>query len=228
MRGFFGRFGLVLSLLVITMLFVGTLWLAAYRWRPSTQDYHYQGIDVSEQTGAVDWDAVKAAGASFAYVRATDGSTVRDGRFEENWRGTDIAGLRRGAVHRYSLCKLAVDQANNFNTTVPRGEDSLPPAVELDFVEGCDDRPERDVVIAELGRFLAMVEAHSGRPVVLQVSHRFEGAYRVTEAFDRPVWSTGNFFPPDYAARPWRMWRATDMRRIDGIAGPVNWDVVTK
>ena len=50
----------------------------------------------------------------------------------------------------------------------------------------------------------------------------------MTSALDRPIWSAQNFFPPDYAARPWRMWRASDMRRIDGIDGPVNWDVVTK
>jgi len=228
MRGLFGQFGLIFSLVVITLLFGGTLWLAAHHWRPSTADYHYQGIDVSDASGDVDWDAVKVAGASFAYIRATSGSEIRDSRFEENWRGAAAAELRRGAVQTYSLCKLAVDQANNFNTTVPRGDDSLPAAVELDFQQDCTDRPERDVVVAELGRFITMVEAYSRRPVVLQVSRRFEAAYRVTEAFDRPVWSTGNFFPPDYAARPWRMWRATDMRRIEGVNGPVNWDVVTK
>jgi lysozyme len=35
-----------------------------------------------------------------------------------------------------------------------------------------------------------------------------------------------NVLKPDYTARPWRMWRASDFRRIDGIEGPVNWDVV--
>ena len=73
-----------------------------------------------------------------------------------------------------------------------------------------------------------MVEAHSERPVILLVSRAFEAQYRVTEALDRPVWSAQNFFPPDYAARPWRMWRANDMRRIDGVNGPINWDVVAK
>ena len=36
-----------------------------------------------------------------------------------------------------------------------------------------------------------------------------------------------NRFKPDYAARPWRMWRASDFRRVEGVEGPVHWDVVT-
>lgn len=227
MRGIVGRFGLFLSLLAITLLFAGTVWLAARHWRPSVESYPHQGVDVSAKTGPVAWDAVRVAGAMFGYVRATDGTT-RDARFEENWRAVADAGLRRGAIHRWSLCAAAVDQANAFVITVPRAADSLPPALELDFVEGCAARPDRAAVIAEIGRFIAMVEAHSDRPVVLAVSHRFESAYRVSEAFDRPVWAIGDFFPPDYAARRWRMWRATDMRRIDGVTGPINWDVVAK
>lgn len=223
-----GRLGLLLSLLLITLLFVWSLWFVMRHWRPAVGEYRFQGIDVSARDGTVDWPAMKAAGAAFGYARATDGAGGRDARFEENWRAIQTAGMRRGAVHVWSLCRPATDQANDFITTVPRDDRALPPALALDFVTGCDAEPERDALIGDLRRFIATIEAHSGRPVVLQVSRRFEALYRVTEAIDRPVWSTGNFFPPAYAARPWRMWRATDMRRVDGVAGPVNWDVVAQ
>ncbi|MEO5937952.1 MAG: GH25 family lysozyme [Sphingomonas sp.] len=215
------------GLVVIAGAFALTIYLFALNWRPSAATYQFQGIDVSAANGAVDWDAVKAAGADFGYVGATDGAE-RDARFESNWRGAAAADLRRGAIHAWSLCRLATDQANNFNTTVPRTDDALPPAVSLDLAAGCDARPARDVVLDQLRRFIVMVETHSERPVILLVSRAFDAQYRVTEALDRPVWSAQNFFPPEYAARPWRMWRASDMRRIDGITGPVNWDVVAK
>jgi len=214
---------------VMVLLLAGAiaLWMFARDWRPSATDYQFQGVDVSAATGPVDWTAVKAAGADFGYIRATSG-VERDASFEDNWKNATAAGMRRGALHAWSLCRLAADQANNFNTVVPKSDDALPPAVEIDFTDGCTDRPGRDVVIEELKRFIIMVETHTQRPVLLAVSQRFEASYRVTEAIDRPVWAIGNFFPPDYAARPWRMWRASDMRRIDGVDGPVNWDVVAK
>ncbi|SDA14000.1 glycoside hydrolase family 25 protein [Sphingomonas sp. NFR15] len=197
----------------------------ALQWRPSAK-YPIQGVDVSDAQGEIEWWSVHGAGADFAYVRATSGAAGRDMRFAANWDAVPKTGMRRGAMHRYSLCHLAVDQANNFNTTVPRTPDALPAAIELGFTDDCAARPDAPAVIAELRRFLTMVEAHTGKPVLLKISRPFDAAYHVTAAFDRPVWATGNFFPPDYAARPWRMWQANDMRRIDGIEGPVNWDVV--
>lgn len=215
------------GLAAVASAFALALYLFALNWRPSAATFRFQGVDVSAANGPVDWDAVKAAGADFGYVVATDGAD-RDARFEDNWRGAAATGIRRGAIHVWSLCRPAADQANNFNTTVPRADDPLPPALSLDFAPGCDTRPARDVVLEELRRFIVMVETHSERPVILFVSRAFEARYRVTEALDRPIWSAQNFFPPDYAARPWRMWRASDMRRIDGVSGPVNWDVVAK
>lgn len=201
-------------------------WTFAISWRPSPATYPLQGVDVSAAQGAVDWATVRAGGADFAYARATEGADGRDPRFAENWRAIYAAGLRRGAIHVFSLCRLAVDQANNFVVTVPRAGDALPAAVEIDFADDCDARPDRAVLVGEVGRFLRQVETHTGKPVMLAVSERFEAAYRLSAAFERPVWSVADFFPPAYAARPWRMWRASDIRRIEGVAGPVNWDVV--
>jgi lysozyme len=201
-------------------------WTFALSWRPSSKNYTFQGLDVGEEQGPIDWWTVRAAGTDFAYLRATVGGADRDSRFAENWANVYATGMRRGALHVYSLCNLAADQANNFNTTVPRQNDALPAAVMIDFQPGCPSRPEQRVVIGELKRFLTMVEWHTGKPVLLKISKRFDEAYRVTAAIPRPVWAIQDFFPPDYAATPWRMWQANDMRRVDGVSGPVNWDVV--
>jgi lysozyme len=71
-----------------------------------------------------------------------------------------------------------------------------------------------------------MVESHTGKPVLLKVSKAFDAAYGVTLAIPRPVWAVQDFFPPDYPARRWRMWQANGTRRIDGVDGPIHWDVV--
>ena len=83
-------------------------------------------------------------------------------------------------------------------------------------------------LIGEIARFIAMVEAHVRKPVLLRVSKAVESAnISLSAAINRPVWAMANVFPPAYAAhRPWRMWRASDFHRVDGIEGPVNWDVV--
>lgn len=221
-----GIVGAIVAAIVIVVALAALVgWTIALGWRPSGR-YPFQGVDVSAANGAVDWWTVRKGGADFAYIRATAGADVRDPAFERNWAGVSETGMRRGASHVYSLCRLAADQANNFNTTVPRTDGALPAAVEIDFADDCPSHPERAIVLDELRRFLTMVEAHTGKPVLLKVSKRFDAAYGVTAAIQRPIWAVRDFFPPDYPARRWRMWQASDMRRIDGVEGPVHWDVV--
>lgn len=209
-----------------TAVLGGGLWIFATRWHPSPAYFPLQGVDVSAADGPIEWPVLHARGAQFAYITATIGPKDRDPRFEAHWRDVFESGMGRGAIHIYSLCKLAADQADNFNTTVPRYSDSLPAAVDIDFTPDCVSRPARSVVIGELRLLLSLIETHTGQPVLLKVSRSFDAAYGVSAALRRPLWSTQNFFPPDYAVRPWRLWQATDMRRMDGANGPLHWDVV--
>lgn len=200
-------------------------WRFAANWTPSRADYAVQGIDVSDANGAVDWAMVKARDVDFAYARATAGE-VRDARFPENWAGIDGAGIRRGALHIFSLCGTAAAQAGAFVATVPRDPAALPAAIDLDFHPDCPARPTREIALEEIRRVAAVIETHSGKPAILRVAPAFEERYRVSEAIPRPLWAVGNFLAPNYSTRPWRMWRSSDIHRIEGIEGRVNWNVV--
>lgn len=68
-----------------------------------------KGIDVSENNGTVDWQAVKDAGIEFAIVRSSYGKSSKDGMFVQNVAGAKAAGLKVGAYH-YSYA-LSVDDA---------------------------------------------------------------------------------------------------------------------
>ncbi|MEV4440575.1 GH25 family lysozyme [Streptomyces sp. NPDC049577] len=58
-----------------------------------------RGLDVSAHQGNVNWSAVRAAGASFAYVKATEGLTYKNEFFSQQYNGSAAAGLVRGAYH---------------------------------------------------------------------------------------------------------------------------------
>lgn len=201
-----------------------TLW--ALHWRPNATDYPVQGVDISADDGDIAWPTVEAAGADFAYVKATEGADISDPNFATNWSGTAKAGMRHGAYHQFSLCRLAADQATNFIAIVPREKDALPAALALDFQGDCKDRPAREVVLKELKTFIEMVEAHTGKPLILQVTREFDDFYMVSDAVDRPLWLRGFLFPPSYGARGWVMWQASTFRRVTGIEGVVDWNVI--
>lgn len=80
----------------------------------------YQGIDVSHYQGIVNWDKVKASGKSFAIIKATEGTTTVDPKFETNYNGAKAAGMHIGAYHflRAQTVLEAVAEAKFFLTTI--------------------------------------------------------------------------------------------------------------
>ncbi|KAN0131599.1 glycoside hydrolase [Lactarius tabidus] len=58
-----------------------------------------QGIDVSHYQGTINWDTVAANGVSFAYIKATEGTTITDADFSANYIGATNAGIIRGGYH---------------------------------------------------------------------------------------------------------------------------------
>lgn len=57
------------------------------------------GIDVSHWQGAINWSSVKSAGIQFAWIKATEGTSYKDDRFNSNYTGAYNAGVIRGAYH---------------------------------------------------------------------------------------------------------------------------------
>lgn len=68
-----------------------------------------RGVDVSENNGQVNWQAVKDAGIDFAIIRLGYGNKHLDGRFYENINSAIAAGLQIG-VYYYSYA-LTVEAA---------------------------------------------------------------------------------------------------------------------
>jgi lysozyme len=202
------------------------LWSFVSGWAPSRGEYELQGIVVSNSDGKANWSTLAATGVDFAYLTASEGTDGRDKSFEANLNGVKQAGVRYGALHHFDICRLASDQATLFITTVPRDENALPPAVQLDFSDTCTGHPNRPLILSELATFLSQIEAHSGKPAVLMLSKEFEAEYEISKAIDRSVWLESTWFLPSYSARKWVMWTANTSRRISGIDRPVRWAVV--
>ncbi|MBV1851345.1 hydrolase [Catellatospora sp. NEAU-YM18] len=57
------------------------------------------GIDVNTWQGSVNWSAAHNAGVQWAYLKATEGTSVKDPSFNTNYPAAYYAGVIRGAYH---------------------------------------------------------------------------------------------------------------------------------
>jgi lysozyme len=162
----------------------------------------------------------------FAYIKATEGGDRRDRRFAENWAGAGRAGIARGAYHFFTLCRPGADQAANFIATVPPDPAMLPPVIDLEFGGNCAARPSAKALIAELAAFIRPVEARFGKPVTLYLTREFDTAYTLSARVNRPLWLRRLVLEPHWGARAWSIWQASSFRRVRGITGRVDWNVM--
>ncbi|KAJ7432175.1 glycoside hydrolase family 25 protein [Mycena galericulata] len=72
---------------------------AAIVFRDVSKRAQPQGIDVSDFQPSVNWATVSANGVSFAYIKATEGTTFISSTFSAQYTGATEAGLIRGAYH---------------------------------------------------------------------------------------------------------------------------------
>lgn len=176
------------------------------------------GVDVSHHKGTIDWPRVRADGMSFAYLKATEGTTFTDPRFAENLRGATQAGLRAGGYHYFTLCGEGVPQAEHFLSVI--GErTTLPPAVDVELNGNCDPGPPREVLLAELRAFIDAVETRSEKGMVVYLYPDLEERYRIADDLDRRQWVRSLGERP---SRDWWLWQKSDSARIDGIDSPAD------
>ncbi len=95
------------------------------------------GLDVASYQGNVNWSSVRANGARFAYVKATEGTTYTNPYFTQQYNGSYNAGLIRGAYH-FALPNRSsgTAQANWFvdhGGGWSRDGKTLPPALDIEY-----------------------------------------------------------------------------------------------
>ncbi|PIL12439.1 hypothetical protein P775_28460 [Puniceibacterium antarcticum] len=192
--------------------------------------YPVHGIDVSRWQGAVDWDRARAAGVTFAYMKATEGGDLRDPMFTTYRDGARRAGVRYGAYHYFYFCRPAAEQAQWFIGNVPKDPGALPAVLDMEWNHRsptCTRRPTGTEVRAEAMIFLDILERHYGRrPLVYTTVDFFQetgiGQLPRTEFWLRSVAA----HPREvYPGMLWSFWQYTGTGIVPGIDRPVDINV---
>ncbi|MER8768753.1 GH25 family lysozyme [Mesorhizobium sp. M0220] len=187
------------------------------------------GVDVSRWQGNVNWGKLRAQGANFAYIKATDGGDHLDPMFTRNWRNADAAGLKRGAYHFFYWCRTAGEQADWFIRNVPRVEGALPPVIDVEWngESSCKRRPSRQKVLEKMQVFMDKLERYYGqRPIIYTAPDFYRDNLR--GAFpDYPFWLRAVAAHPSkvYPGRKWLFWQYSGSGLSHGVRGRIDLNV---
>lgn len=195
--------------------------------RPTARmtDYVVQGIDVSHYQSRVDWTAVAQQDIHFAFIKATEGVTLKDSLYEYNWDATRQAGIKRGAYHFFYPSLPSDEQARNFITSVTLQQGDLPPVLDVEVL-GSGDKIN---LITGIRDWLYRVEIQYGIKPILYTNLKFYNKYLAGHFEDYPIWiARYSYRQPRLACgRDWQFWQYGNLGELDGIDGPVDFNVFT-
>ncbi|WP_277230163.1 glycoside hydrolase family 25 protein [Hymenobacter sp. YC55] len=189
---------------------------------PLLAGYAVHGIDVSAYQGRIDWKEVSRNHVKFAFIKATEGVTMRDSRFQRNWNAAHKAGIYRGAYHYFQPTYDGARQANLFTRTVPLAPGDLPPVLDVEHAEFHDV----SVMRRNVAVWLRLVERHYGVRPILYSNYSFYKRYLAGHFDKYPLWLAHyEVDQPRLPREKWIIWQHSDESYIPGIRGTVDFNV---
>jgi lysozyme len=181
------------------------------------------GVDVSHFQGAVDWQAVKAAGCAFAFAKATEGAGIADPYFPANWAGMKAAGLLRGAYHFFRAEQDATEQAAHFLSTVQFEPGDLPPVLDIEGGAGVSG----EGIVGGVQTWLDAVEPVAGVTPIIYTNTPFWDENFTDQFGQYPLWIA--HYGPEPSPLPrgwavWTFWQYSQSLHVSGVNGPADHD----
>lgn len=193
-----------------------------------SSDGHAQGIDVSHYNGNIDWQQVAAAGKTFAFIKATEGTKYQDNQFLINVQGAREANILVGAYH--FLNATTADGARQEAANFARALDSAGGRLDLPPVMDYENNPKglTPAQINEVAHaFLDEMERLTGRQPIVYTGNVFASKFDPTFSMYK-LWVARYSTTQKPTAVPawnnWWAWQYSSTGSVPGIRYQVDLD----
>ena len=188
---------------------------------------NYEGIDVSNWQGNIDYAQVKAAGIEIVYIKASEGTTYKDPYFERNYANAKANGLKVGFYHFVTATNVqaARNQAQFFASVISGKSPDCKLAMDFEqFREGLSVDEINEISKA----FLETVRQLTGKEVVVYSNlNDAKTIFSRELASQYPLWvaywgSESGLLNSSSNWQNWEGWQYTNRGIVAGVNGYVD------
>ena len=219
----------IIKISLICSIFMFYMWIIPVHAFGPSSSMIFQGIDVSVYQGEINYAAVKAAGIQIVYIKSSEGSSLVDPYFEQNYINAKANGLYIGVYHyvRARTIEQARIEAQFFV--------SLLSGKSIDCMPAMDFETFGDLTKYEINQigltFLNTVKSLSGKdPVVYSNTYTARTIFS-GEVTNYPLWVAQyevNYPTENRNWDNWVGWQYTSRGIVNGINVYVDRDQYTK
>ena len=189
----------------------------------------YNGIDVSEYQGLIDWQAVRRSGVTFAMLRCGYGryDSQIDARFEDNYRGATEAGVHVGAyLFSYAVTPdQAAEEAAHCLRRIAGKQFAYPIAYDVETRAQQNLGAEK---LSEVVETFCSILEENGYYVSV-----YSNLYFLKNCLSQAIRTRYDIWLAQWASAPtytgaYGMWQYSSTGTVPGISGAVDLDVAYK
>lgn len=202
-------------------------WKGMYGEADYPEGYSIRGIDISHHQGKINWEKLQHAKigdetVSFVFIKATEGQSLLDENFNDNFYQAREHGFIRGAYHYFKPNVAAEKQVEYFLRQVHLEEGDLPPVLDIEEMGNLSPEELRRAVLL----WLRAVEKHYGVKPILYTYYKFRTQYLNTPEFEKyPYWIAHYYVQKVAFKGEWKFWQHTDCGKVSGIKGHVDLNI---
>lgn len=217
-------------LVILAFLFFANINMT-YAITPSSNP-QYQGIDVSDWQGYIDYAQVRASGIEVVYIKASQGSNIKDPYFDINYENAKANGLRVGFYHFLTATNTieAEQEAQFFASVIAGKQPDCKLVMDYEVFGGVGIEESNN--IAQV--FLESVRRLTNKEVIV-----YSDLSNATDRFSRQLadnyelWLAyyGDYNELAGVETSWDTWigvQYTDRGIVSGVRGKVDRDLYTE
>ncbi|MGN1012443.1 MAG: GH25 family lysozyme [Clostridia bacterium] len=213
---------------IVTLIIIQMTINIVFAITPST-GVIYDGIDVSEYQGYIDYNLVRDSGIDIVYIRSSEGTNFVDPYFRENYNNAKAAGLKVGFYHYVTSRNTqdAITEADFFASVINGTSPDCLLAMDFEYFDGLENYQVNDISLS----FLERLEQITGKKAIV-----YSDAYNAGNVFNSsisnyPLWIAEYGVSEPELYRNWSSWTGfqySDTGRISGINAYVDLDKYTE
>lgn len=177
---------------------------------------HIHGIDLSHYQGEVFWENVgENSKMAYVYLKATEGGTRIDEKYERNIELAHRYGLKVGSYHFFRPKVDLLQQLNNFKSQCRPGDQDLIPMIDIETTSGLGTEEFCD----SLFKFLSLVEqAYRQKPLLYTYTNFYnKHLCGKLDSYKLMIAQYSAATPVLADNKDYIMWQYTGKGRINGI-----------
>lgn len=221
----------VLKISGIFLVFIFTFLNSIYALSPQSE-LTYEGIDVSDWQGYIDYSQVKNAGIDIVYIKASQGSNIKDSYFEINYENAKANNLKVGFYHFLTATteEEAQQQATFFASVISGKQTDCKLALDYEQFNGVDTEQVNQIAMAFIQKLKEITEK---QVIIYSDLYNSESTFNTELANQGELWIAyyGNYRNLENVNARWNTFigvQYTDQGNVPGIRGYVDRDLFSE